>query len=182
MAGRNPKPLVLLDGHLTKKQKEEREQAEKRLLTGTAMKIWPSVKENKYAKKEFVRIQKLLRKIGKDDALYENIINRYAKITAECLEFEERQDAFFKGIEELRESRASPDSDLTDSQYYTLLHKMQENIIKLDKQLQAKRSMMLSIEKENALTISASIRTVPPKKEEKELTGIAAFRQRRGEG
>ena len=116
MAGRNPKPLVLLDGHLTKKQKEEREQAEKRLLTGTAMKIWPSVKENKYAKKEFVRVQKLLRKIGKDDALYENIINRYAKITAECLEFEERQAAFFKGIEELRESRASPDSDLTDSQ------------------------------------------------------------------
>ena len=36
-----------------------------------------------------------------------------------------------------------------------------------DKQIQAKRKMLLEIEKENVMTIAAAVRTVP-KKEEKE--------------
>ena len=44
---------------------------------------------------------------------------------------------------------------------------MQKNIVSLDKQIQAKRKMLLDIEKENVMTIASALRSIP-KKEDKE--------------
>ena len=44
---------------------------------------------------------------------------------------------------------------------------MQKNILALDKQVQAKRKMLLDIEKENIMTIASSLRSVPKKTEKK---------------
>lgn len=42
-----------------------------------------------------------------------------------------------------------------------------KNLIALDKQIQAKRKMLLDIEKENIMTIASSLRSVPKKTEKK---------------
>jgi hypothetical protein len=72
--------------------------------------------------------------------------------------------------------------ELTASQYYKLLHGMQANVVGLDKQIMAKRKMMLDIEKENIMTIASALRSVPkkPPAEEKK-GGIAAYMAQRVE-
>ena len=44
---------------------------------------------------------------------------------------------------------------------------MQKNLISLDKQIQAKRKMLMDIEKENIMTIASSLRSIPKKAEKK---------------
>lgn len=181
MAGRNPKPVILLEGHYTNKEKSERKTAEENLLTGVPMKIKPEVKADPAAKKEFERIKRLFAKIGKDDALYENAINRYALLQSESAELKKKQVVFLAAMKSLEEKRESGESDLSDEAYYGLLAKLNESVVKLDKQLQSKRGEMLAIEKENSLTVAAALRTIPHKQEKKEASGIAAYRQRRNE-
>ena len=66
-----------------------------RLPSDEKMKAKKEVKNNKIAKKEFKRIYDLLANIEKNDALYENVINRYAMLYAECQEFEEKRERFY---------------------------------------------------------------------------------------
>ena len=47
--------------------------------------------------------------------------------------------------------------------YFKLQSSMQSNIIALDKQIMNKRKMMLDIEKENLMTISGALRSIPKK-------------------
>ena len=44
---------------------------------------------------------------------------------------------------------------------------MQKNLVSLDRQVQSKRKMLSDIEKENIMTIAASLRSVPKKPEKK---------------
>ena len=78
-----PKPVSVLRNekrsHRTKAELEHREKAENALLTGESMVEKPEVKADDAAHAVFLRARYLLRKIGKSDALYENIINRYAQ-------------------------------------------------------------------------------------------------------
>ena len=53
------------------------------------------------------------------------------------------------------------DGGLKPSSYYRLMASMQANILALDKQIQAKRKMMMDIERECAMTISAAQRSIP---------------------
>lgn len=78
--------------HRTKKELAQREKAEDSLLTGVVIKETKDVKLNSMAHKEFVRIKKLLKIIGKDDDLYGAIINRYCLLHAECIEFQEKRE------------------------------------------------------------------------------------------
>ena len=91
-----PKPFSVLKSegksHRTKKELKLREQGEKALSTGTALKVRNEVKKNKIANKEFKRINELLKKIEKNDAIYEAVINRYCLIYAETMEFEEKKN------------------------------------------------------------------------------------------
>lgn len=170
-------PIELVKGHRTKAEIETRKEAEKALLTGTPLKEWNNTKNNKIAHKEFLRIKKLLQAINKDDGLHESVINRYCLIIAECNDFEEKREKFYNNLEALEDK--SSDMEIVD--YFKLQAQMQKNIIDLDKQVQAKRKMLLDIEKENIMTIASALRSIPKKPDEKEKpSGVAAFMKKRG--
>lgn len=164
-----PASVIRLEckSHRTKKEIAERERAEKELLTGRLLRENEAVKGNELAHKEFTRIRRLLKSIGKDDDLYGATINRYCLLLTECTEFEEKREQMSRQTRELEASRDSfKESDDLKS-YYTLQMQMQKNLIALDKQIQAKRKMLLDIEKENIMTIASSLRSVPKKTEKK---------------
>lgn len=164
-----PVNVIRMEGksHRTKRELVERERAEAQLLTGKIIREQNEVKENELAHKEFQRIRKLLKSVGKDDDLYGATINRYCLLQAECIEFQEKREQFYRQIEELEEDRdAFADTDDLGT-YYKLQMSMQKNILALDKQVQAKRKMLLDIEKENIMTIASSLRSVPKKTEKK---------------
>lgn len=80
---RGAKTIENCAGHRTKKEKESRKNAELRQLTGKKLTEFKQVRENETAHKEFQRIQKLLKVVGKDDALYSAGINRYCELVSE---------------------------------------------------------------------------------------------------
>jgi len=163
-----PKPFVVLKAegksHRTKKELKLREEGEKALATGVALKERPEVKNNPVAHKEFMRINKLLKSIGKNDAIYEAVINRYCLLQAECVEFEEKREKFYEQMSELEEKAF----EMEFKDYFKLQSEMQKNIINLDKQIQAKRKMLLDLEKENIMTIAAALRNIPKKVEKQD--------------
>lgn len=164
-----PVNVIRMEGksHRTKRELVERERTEAQLLTGKVIREQKEVRENEFAHKEFQRIRKLLKTIDKDDDLYGSTINRYCLLQAECVEFQEKREQFYKQMEELEADRESF-SEVDDlSTYYKLQMNMQKNILALDKQVQVKRKMLLDIEKENIMTIASSLRSVPKKAEKK---------------
>lgn len=170
---RPSKPVLVLENerksHRTKAELQKRKEEEAKLLSGMEMKERKEVRENKEAHKEFARLKKLMKNIEKNDALYEAVINRYAMLLAECKEFEMKREKFLESIEELEEKRdvLMDEEGLSYKEYFTMKNQMQNSIINLDKQVQAKRKMLLEIEKENVMTIAASLRSIP-KKDDKE--------------
>lgn len=162
-----PKPakLIALEGksHRTKKELRDREKAEAALLTGKILKETEEVKNNEIAHKEFLRIKKLLRSIEKNDDLYGSTINRYCLLLAECSDFEKKREVIFERQKELEKRK----DDMEFSEYINLQNDLIKSMLALDKQVQAKRKMLLDIEKENVMTIAASLRSIPKKTERK---------------
>ena len=148
--------------HRTKAELKLRQEGEEALSSQIKMKERKEVRKNKLAHKEFKRVKEILQDIDKDDALYENVINRYAMLLAECAEFEEKRERFYKDMDKL-DAQFVADEDFTMIEYTQLLCNMQKNILDLDKQIQAKRKMMLEIEKENVMTIASALRSIPKK-------------------
>lgn len=176
-----PKPIVVLEtekrSHRTKAEKAQRKKAEEALLTGQAMREKPQVKQNNIAHKEFLRIKKLLEKIDKNDDLNANVINRYCQIYAECIEFEEKREMFCQRVKDFEDS---PDID-PDIDYFKTLATLQAQVIAIDKQIQAKRKMMLDIEKECLMTVAAALRSIPKKPIEEEEDPMQQLLQRRAQ-
>ena len=77
-----PKPYKVLvnekKSHRTKAELETRKKGEEAFSTGVPLKARPEVRKNKQANKEFKKVLELMKKIDKNDALYEPILNRYA--------------------------------------------------------------------------------------------------------
>lgn len=165
------KPFAVLSGekksHRTKAELKQRKEAEEALTSGNILKEKTEVRKNGKAHKEFLRINKLLKDIQKNDALYENIINRYCMILAECEEYEEKQQSFYRDLEELTKSKEHliDSEEMSQGSYFRMKLNMQKSILSLDKQLQAKRKMLLDIEKENIFTIASALRSIPKKQE-----------------
>ena len=67
------------------------------------------------------------------------------------------------------------EEEMTMKEYYNLELGMQKNLVSLDKQVQAKRKMLLDIEKENIMTIASALRSVPKKTEKKDNPLLAAL-------
>lgn len=173
-----PKPFTVLSSekksHRTKAELRQREQGEKANASGKELKERKEVKKNKYAHSEFLRINKLLKEIQKNDALYEPIINRYCLIQAECKDLEDRREEFCELIQELKETfRESTEGMEADEKTVLLMDftreiaRMMTSIVNLDKQIQTKRKMLLDIEKENIMTVAAALRSIPKKTESK---------------
>ena len=166
-----PKPVKILKiekkSHRTKKELVERERAELSLLTGTTLKETKEVRANELAHREFTRVRKLLRTIEKDDDLYGAIINRYCLLHAECIEFKEKREKVYEQMQALEDSKDSFEANDDLKTYYSMLITMQKNLLALDSQVQSKRKMLLDIEKENIMTIAASLRSIPKKSDKK---------------
>ena len=166
-----PKPVNVLKlekkSHRTKKELVERERAELSRLTGTTLKETKEVRANELAHREFTRVRKLLRTIEKDDDLYGAIINRYCLLHAECIEFKEKREKVYEQMQGLEQSKDSFEANDDLKTYYSMLITMQKNLLALDSQVQSKRKMLLDIEKENIMTIAASLRSIPKKSDKK---------------
>lgn len=171
-----PKPFSVLKSegksHRTKKELKLREQGEKALSTGTALKARSEVKKNKIANKEFKRINELLKKIEKNDAIYEAVINRYCLIYAECIDFEAKKNKLYELVdklenqfEESKEYLEQEDLAKETRRFAKSISEIMGSIVDLDKQLQPKRKMLLDIEKENIMTIASALRVIPKKPE-----------------
>lgn len=177
-----PKPYIVLKkekkSHRTKKELKLREEGEKSLVTGVALRERPEVKANPVAHKEFLRIKKLLKSIEKNDAIYEPIINRYCLLQAECKDFEEKRESFYRDIQELMndKERLIENEEMSLSTYYRMKNDMQKQILALDRQIQAKRKMLFDIEKENIMTIAAALRSIPKKVDKEENPLLKALR------
>lgn len=172
-----PAKVIALEkkSHKTKAELNQREQAEKSLLTGRILKESKEVQGNPLAHKEFLRLSKLLNSIEKNDDLYGSTINRYCLLLAECTEFQEKREKMYEQICELEESRDSFADAADLPAYYKLQNSMQKNLIALDRQVQAKRKMLLDIEKENIMTIASSLRSIPKKPEGKKNALLEAL-------
>lgn len=163
--------------HRTKAEMKLREEGEKALATNIGLKERKEVKQNKIAHKEFKRIEKLLKNIDKNDAIYEVVINRYCLLQAECYDLEERREECYNLIFELREEQNELIEELKNREeieelidykleYAKSIAKMMASMLSIDKQISSKRKMLLDIEKENIMTIASALRNIP-KKEDK---------------
>lgn len=177
-----PKPFTVLTSekksHRTKAELKKRQKGEQSLSTDIELKERKEVKQNKVAHEEFKRVQKILKNIDKNDAIYEAVINRYCSLQAECFDLEERREECYNLISKLREEEKELIEELKDREdidalidykleYAKSLAKMMATMLSIDKQVQAKRKMLLDIEKENVMTIASALRCIP-KKEDKD--------------
>lgn len=165
--------------HRTKAELKMREEGEKALSTEIELKERKEVKQNKVAHKEFKRIEKLLKNIGKNDAIYEAVINRYCLLQAECTNLEKERAELYVLIYELKEEQKSITEQLVEDygdvseicdyrlEYAKQIAKMMSTMSTIDKQIDSKRKMLLDIEKENVMTIASALRCIP-KKDNKE--------------
>lgn len=171
-----PKPFTVLvnekKSHRTKAELKQRKQEEAALSSGTALRVRPEVKQNAAAYKEYLRINKLLKGMEKNDALYEPVINRYCLIQAECGELEERREFFFQLIEEVKERFDQEGLEVEQLLELTKeLGKLTSGMMAIDKVLQQKRKMLFDIEKENIMTVASALRSIPkvPEKQKNPL-------------
>ena len=161
-----PKPASMLKdaaGHRTKAEIAMRKKAEEGLLTGQKLKEDPSVKRNPVAHAAYLRTKKLLSAIGKDDALYSAQINRYAMLTAECTDFEEKREFFWRQLQEFQEmkTQAIKDGELSYAESVKMEQHYQGSILAMDRQVQQKRKMLFDLEKENCMSVASSLRSIP---------------------
>lgn len=160
---RPAKPVAVLKAegksHRTKAELEKRKKEEAAFATGTPLKEKPETKKNLIAHKEFKRVTKLLTEIGKCDALYENIINRYCMLYAECRGYEEMQDKLRTDIVHLE--NMYNEGLLEFLSYLEKKNGIAGSINAIDRQLQAKRKMLMDIEKENIMTVASVLRNIP---------------------
>lgn len=184
---RPSKPAAVIEAekksHRTKAELEARKNAESGLLSNKKLQERREVKENKIAHAEFQRVSKLMKAIGKDDALYSSGINTYCLLYAEIGDLHEQMKTLDETGEMLRETfghlvddpecAIAPEEIIQFEKAFTRLISQRLNISAV---IDKKRKMMLDIDKENVMTISAALRSIPKKPEKKENALMAALR------
>lgn len=167
MAGRPPKPVKILEmegrSHRTKRELLQRKKGEDSTLSGRKLIESKEVKENPEAHKEFRMLVRLLDSVDKNDALYSEVINRYCLLKAECISLTARRDALSRAADELPDHKG----EMEYEDYMKAMTDASKSIIALDRQIQDKRKMMFSIERENIMTIASALRSVPRQQEKK---------------
>ena len=152
--------------HRTKAELELRKKGEAASTSGRTIRERKEVKDDPVAHEEFKRVKKILQSIDKDDAGYEAVINRYAELFSECRALIERKEKLLEWEKEIEESEADAVERMK------LVMQVEAQISKCETQLQQKRNMMFSIEKENLMTIASQLRTIP-KQPKEELSPLA---------
>ncbi len=177
-----PKPFEVLKSekksHRTKSELRQREIGEKELLSGISFKERSEVKNDRNSHKEFNRVKDLMQRIGKNDALYEPIINRYCQLQAECKYLEESREAFnethdhllamFNEIMDISNFETKKERAEIYAECSRAMADMMKSFIACDVQVQQKRRMLLDIEKECCFTVASALRSIPKKQESKQ--------------
>lgn len=163
---RPKKAVSTIDNSISRKTKSElelRKAAEESLLSKEKIFERDTVKKNPQAHKEFLRLKKLLEKINKADALYGAVLNRYCEIHSEIIGYEERRAELNKTIDKLNEKFEEMDDVEYDDVYSfgKMLTQLITQVNKVDSLIMQKRKMMFDIEKENCMTVSSALRTIP---------------------
>lgn len=166
--------------HKTKAELKARAEAEADLLSGERLSERQEVKDNKIAHAEFLRVSKLMKAIGKDDALYSSGINTYCMLYSEINELGKNMQQLDLTAKLLRESfeglidnrEVTPDEIISFEKSYTRLVSQR---ISLCSMIDKKRKMMLDIDKENCMTLSAALRSIPKQPEKKKSALVEAL-------
>lgn len=171
MAGRPPKKLELIEGHLTKAQIAQRQTAEKALAGGLQFVMSREVRRNRVARKHFERLEEIYKDLDVCDAAFENVINRYCMMLYEHAQLQEQLHAEFAVRKDLLKRR----EEMGIPEFLEKITECSGRVIALERALAKKREQLLAIERENLLTAQSKLRAVPRKKPEKKPTGIEAY-------
>jgi len=184
-----PKPFTVLisekKSHRTKAELKQRKKGEESLSSGVALRERSEVKSNPIAHKEFIRLNKLLKGIKKNDAIYEVIINRYCMMIAECSDLEAKREKIYEMASrlEVKLEELSGEASFDDLRQVTRdITSIYGTMIACDKQVQSKRKMLLDIEKENIMTIAAALRSIPKTEEKSSNPLLEALKGKKGNG
>lgn len=158
---RAPKTVENMSKNLTKSEREYLENAEKATLSGMPITEFKKTKKDKIAHKEFVRVTKLLSAVGKNDAMYEAVINDYCMYLSDIERNRTYREKFEKDIDELDELFLA--DEITISEKMRMRVKHNENILSCDKQINALQRKRFEIEKETGFTVASSLRSIPKK-------------------
>ncbi len=179
MAGRPPKPAAVIKAekksHRTKAELKTRESAESGLLSNKKLQERKEVRGNKTAHIEFQRVSKLMKAIGKDDALYSSGINTYCLLYAEIGELQEQIRTLDETAGILRDAfeqlKSEPGNSIDIGEiirFETAFTRLVSQKLNISTMIDKKRKMMLEIDKENVMTISAALRSIPKQPDKKE--------------
>lgn len=169
--GRPSKPAAVLEAekksHRTKAELEHRKEAEKKLQSSKKIYERREVKNDKTAHSEFMRVKKLMKAIEKDDALYSSGINTYCQLYSEikalqeCIDqIDETAAMLIDTFEKYKAENTIDDPNIIIS-FEKSFTKLVSQKIGVMATIDKKRKMMLDIDKENVMTISASLRVIP---------------------
>ena len=170
------KPLELVEGHRTKAEKKKRAEGEAKLRTQVRLQKSAAVKADRTASAYFNRLKRVFADVEMDEAFYENGINRYCLMLAEHQKMMGERE---KSAEALKELEADGRAEMSANDYFALRIKLEDVLTEKDKTIAKLRDQLLLIERENLMTVQGKLRAVP-KRVEKQLTGIAAYKAKMG--
>lgn len=160
---RAPKTVENMSKNLTKTEREYLENAEKATLSGMPIREFKRTKKDKIAHKEFVRVTELLSAVGKNDAMYEAVINDYCMYLSDIERNRDYREKFEKDIDELFLA-----DEITISDKMRMRAKHNDNILACDKQINTLQRKRFEIEKETGFTVASSLRSIPKKQQTEE--------------
>ena len=170
----NAKPVETITWHATKAEKTMRKEGNQPPKGNKVIKVSEAVKKNERAYAYFKRLVDIFKGIDLNDAFYENVLNRYCILLAECDEHSaeiKQQQAMIFNIDQNH-------SEMSIQEYYGIRNEMVKTLNKTEGLLTSKRNQLLAIEKENLLTAQAKLRAVPKQNKEKQLSAIEEFRRK----
>lgn len=144
--------------NLTSAEQAERRAAEQAALSGMKIRKSAEVKADKEATKEFNRVIKLLNAVGKNDAMYEAVINDYCMYKSDIVRYRNYLVDAEKDLAAVYEI-----DDMEPSERYQLKNKIRSEIQAHDKQINALQRKRFEIEKETGFTVSSALRNIPKK-------------------
>lgn len=160
-----PVSVLVAEGksHRTKAELASREQQEKSMLTGTSLSERKEVRSNPTAHAEFRRIVKLMSAIGKNDALYSASVNTYCQLYAEIRDAEIRRACLAALLDRTCAMTERADNLEQVEKMLSQVTRLSKEINALEAGVDKKRRLMLAIDKENVMTVSAALRAIPKK-------------------
>ena len=135
-----------LKRHTTKAELEQRKAAQESSFTGLPVREAPDVANDPVAHQEFVRVTELLASVGRNDAMFEAVINDYCVLKSDLARYTDLR----RTIQE--------DGEISGTDRYKL-------ILNCDKQIDSYRKKRFDIEKENGFTMASALRAIPKKVE-----------------